>query len=50
MTKNQKNPKLQTAQDFVNVEEIADDLIYSNDGYIFGLLYIRAGDDKLMVI
>lgn len=48
MAKKQTNPKLLTAQEFVNVEEIADDFIYSNDGYIFGFLYIRAGDDKLM--
>lgn len=48
MTKTQKNPRLQTAQEFINVEEIADDFIYSKDGYIFGYLYIRAGDDKLM--
>ncbi|MEA4894077.1 MAG: ATP-binding protein [Oscillospiraceae bacterium] len=48
MAKKQKNPRLQTAQEFINVEEIADDFIYSNDGYIFGFLNIRAGDDKLM--
>jgi len=48
MRKKERNPKLLTAQEFVNVEEIADDLIYSNDGYVFGFLYIRAGDNKLM--
>lgn len=48
MAKKQNNPKLLTAQEFVNVEEIADDFIYSEDGYIFGFLYIRAGDNKLM--
>ncbi len=48
MVKKQKNPKLQTAQEFVNVQEIADNFIYSNDGYIFGYLYVRASDNKLM--
>lgn len=48
MAKKQSNPKLQTAQNFVNEEEIADDFLYSIDEYIFGYLYIRAGDDKLM--
>lgn len=48
MKKKQINPKIQTAQEFINVEEISDNFIYSNDGYLYGFLYIRAGDDKLM--
>ncbi len=48
MKKKQIDPKVQTAQEFINVQEIADDFVYSNDGYIFGYLYVRASDNKLM--
>lgn len=44
----EKNPRLETAQEFINVEEIADGFIYSNDGYLFGFLSVRAGDTLLM--
>lgn len=37
-----------TAQDFINVEDIADGLLYSRDGYIFGFLSVRAGDNQLL--
>lgn len=43
-----ENPKLLTAQEFVNVEDVAGGLLYSTDGYLFGYLSIRAGDNKLM--
>jgi hypothetical protein len=37
-----------TAQEFVNVEAITGGLLFSRDGYLFGYLAIRAGDNKLM--
>lgn len=40
--------KLLTAQEFLNVEDITDDLLYSRDGYLFGFLSVRAGDNKLL--
>ena len=43
-----ENPRLLTAQEFINVEDVADGLLYSSDGYLFGYLSIRAGDNKLM--
>lgn len=48
MKKPKIDSKLLTAQDFINVEEIADDLLYSRDGYIFGYLSVRAGDNRLL--
>lgn len=42
-----EDPRLLTAQEFVNVEDVADGLLYSADGYLFGYLSIRAGDNKL---
>ena len=47
-SKKKTDPKLQTAQDFINVEEISDGLLYSKDGYIFGYLSVRAGDNQLL--
>lgn len=41
------DPKIATAQEFVNVEDIANGLLFSRDGNLFGYLAIRAGDDKL---
>lgn len=46
--KKKPDAKLLTAQEFVNVEDIADGLLYSRDGYIFGFLSVRAGDNQLM--
>ena len=46
--KQNEDPRLLTAQEFVNVEDIADGLLYSANGYLFGYLSIRAGDNKLM--
>ncbi|MEA4954819.1 MAG: DUF87 domain-containing protein [Pseudoflavonifractor sp.] len=46
--KKAENPGLLTAQEFINVEDIADGLLYSADGVLFGYLSIRAGDNKLM--
>lgn len=43
-----EDPRLLTAQEFINVEDVADGLLYSADGYLFGFLSIRAGDNKLM--
>lgn len=48
MSKKQTGTKHQTAQDFINVEDIADDMIFSRDGYLFGFLQVRAGDDQLL--
>ena len=43
------NEKLLTAQAFLNVEDIADDgILYSRDGYLFGFLSVRAGDNQLL--
>lgn len=46
--KQNEDPKVLTAQEFINVEDIADGLLYSANGYLFGYLSIRAGDNKLM--
>lgn len=43
-----ENPRLLTAQEFINVEDVADGLLYSTDGYLLGYLALRAGDNKLM--
>lgn len=42
------NTKEQTAQDFVNVEDISENILYSKDGYLFGYLRVSASDNKLM--
>lgn len=47
-TKKPENPRLKTAQEFLNVEDISDGVLYSVDGYLFGYLSVRAGDTKLM--
>lgn len=46
--KEAENPRVLTAQEFINVEDITDGLLYSVNGYLFGYLSIRAGDNKLM--
>lgn len=49
LTKKKPNdPKKLTVQEFVNVEDISEGLLYSVDGYLFGYLSIRAGDNKLL--
>ena len=40
--------RLLTAQEFLNVEDIADGLLYSRDGYLFGFLSVRTGDNRLL--
>lgn len=40
--------KLLTAQQFLNIEDITDGLLYSQDGYLFGFLAVRAGDNQLL--
>lgn len=47
-TKTKTDAKLLTAQEFVNVEDISEGLLYSRDGYIFGFLSVRAGDNQLL--
>lgn len=42
------NPKVLTAQNFINVDEIADSAIWSLDGQIFGFLRVVAGDNHLL--
>lgn len=42
------NKNLLTAQEFLNVEDITDGLLYSRDGYLFGYLSVRAGDNQLL--
>lgn len=37
-----------TAQEFINVESISDDLLYSNDGYLFGYIAVCGENDKLL--
>ncbi|MEG2420827.1 MAG: hypothetical protein RSB55_04705, partial [Oscillospiraceae bacterium] len=46
--KKTQSPKLKTAQEFVNVEDISDGILYAQDGFLFSYLSIRAGDSKLM--
>lgn len=48
LKKRQKsNPKVMTAQAFVNVEDISEGVLFSHDGYLFGFLTVRCDDDKL---
>ncbi len=42
------NPKIQTAQDFVNVQAISDGILFSKHVYIFGYIRVNASDNKLM--
>lgn len=46
--KKKTDAKHQTAQEFNNVEDISDGLLYSRDGYLFGFLSVRAGDNQLL--
>lgn len=46
--KKRTSEALKTAQDFINVEDITDGLLYSRDGYLFGYLSVRAGDSRLL--
>lgn len=49
MPRKQKIPEhILTAQEFINVEDIEDGLLYSLDGHLFGYLSIRARDGKLL--
>lgn len=48
MPQKRTDGKLLTAQEFINVEDIADGLLFSGDGYIFGFLSVRAGDNRLL--
>ena len=48
--KKTEDPRRMTAQEFLNVEDISDGLLYSVDGHLFGYLSIRAGDNKLMSV
>lgn len=48
MQKKTENPRLQTAREFINIEEISDGIVYSLDGHLFGYLSVRAGDTKLL--
>lgn len=38
----------QTAQQWINIEDIKDDILISKDGYIFGYIYVKALNSKLM--
>ena len=40
--------KQQRAQDFVNVENIVDDVLISKDGYVFGYIYVRGRNIALL--
>lgn len=42
------SPNELTAQAFINVEDIADSLLYSRDGYLFGFLSVRAQNSRLL--
>ena len=46
--KKNRSDKLLTAQEFINVEDISDGLLYSRDGYLFGYLSVRASDNRLL--
>ena len=46
--KTKPDKKLLTAQEFLNVEDISDGILYSRDGYLFGYLSVRAGDNHLL--
>ena len=48
MAKQKIDPKLQTAQEFLNVWGIANNFLYSHDGYIYGYLSVRAKSEGLM--
>lgn len=36
------------AQDFINIESISDGILYSNTGYLFAYISVRAGDNHLL--
>ena len=40
-------PEEKTAQDLINVEDIDKNMLFSNDGWIFGYMYVRANSDAL---
>lgn len=42
------SPRELTAQEFINIEDISDGLLYSKDGYLFGFLSVRAQNSKLL--
>lgn len=48
MKKEKTSIKVQTAQEFINVEDISDNILYSNDGFLFGYLSVRADNENLM--
>ncbi len=48
MKRTKADGKLLSAQEFLNVEDISDGLLYSRDGYLFGFLSVRAGDSQLL--
>lgn len=43
----EKQTKLNTAQELIAVEDIKDDLLYSESGYIFNYLWVRTKDANL---
>lgn len=46
--KNKVNPKVLTAQEFINVEDVSDGLLYTKDGFVFGYINVHAGDSRLL--
>lgn len=48
LNKKAVDPKQLTAQEFVNVEDISDSILYSKDGKLFGYLQVHSSDNKLM--
>ncbi len=46
--KTKPSGKQLTAQEFINVEDIANNLLYTRDGYLFGFLKVRASNNKLL--
>lgn len=48
MWKKKAYGKTQTAQEFVNVEDITQSLLFTKDGYVFGYLYVRSGSHNLL--
>ena len=40
--------KLNTAQGFVNVENITEDVLISKDGFVFGFLFVKSKNISLL--
>ncbi|MEG1984987.1 MAG: DUF87 domain-containing protein [Oscillospiraceae bacterium] len=47
-TKFRKNVSHQTANSFINVKAIENNILYSNDGYRFGYIFVKTNSEQLL--